>query len=128
MSDRWNSPCNAREELEQENDGTGTESESLCRILAVQQGDSGRAKIEGIRRHGGDGFLLSTWDVPVGLPSVLDETEAYLPRELDADLVLNFVGHPDVSQDLIAMCRERGVPVVAPGQGENLGWAYTPPV
>ncbi len=104
------------------------EEEAPCRILAVQQEDSGRPKIEGIRRHGGEGFVLSTWDVPGGLPQVLDETEGYLPEDIDADLVLNFVSHPDVSQDLIAMCSERGVPVVAPGQGENLGWAHTPPV
>jgi hypothetical protein len=98
------------------------------RILVVQQADAGRPKIEGIQRYGGDRFLLSTWEVPEGLPQVLDETEAYLPRELDADMVLDFVGHPDVSQDLIDLCRERGIPVVAPGAGGNLDWAYTPPV
>lgn len=128
MSDQWNSPRNELEESESDQNGVERQGEEPCRILVVQQGDSGRPKIEGIRRHGGDNFVLSTWSVPRELPRVLDETEDYLPRELDADLVLDFVGHPDVSQDLIAMCRERGIPVVAPGQGENLGWAHTPPV
>lgn len=128
MSDESSSQRGAREEPDSDPNGTERQGEEPCRILVVQQGDSGRPKIEGIREHGGDNFVLSTWNVPEGLPRVLDETEDYLPRELDADLVLDFVGHPDVSQDLVAMCRERGVPVVAPGQGENLGWAHTPPV
>ena len=126
MSDQLNSPREPREEPE--SDEPDEQGQRPCRILVVQQGDSGRPKIEGIQRHGDDRFVLSTWDVPTGLPRVLDETDAYLPEELDADMVLDFVDHPDVSQDLVELCREKGVPVVAPGAGGNLDWAYTPPV
>ena len=126
MSDQLNSPDESREGVG--SDEPGIQGDLPCRILVVQQNDSGRPKIEGIRRHGGNHFELSTWNVPEELPRVLDETDAYLPRELDADMVLDFVSHPDVSQDLIEMCRERGIPVVAPGAGDNLDWAYTPPV
>ena len=98
------------------------------RILVVQQGDSGRPKIEGIQEHGDGRFSLSTWSVPRDLPRILDETEAYLPDNPQADLVLDFVNHPDVSQELIQMCKDKGIPVVAPGKKAGLKWAHTPPV
>lgn len=128
MTDEQDSPREEGENAEREEDGPGPEGGEASRILVVQQGESGRPKIEGIRKHGGDRFVLDTWSVPGDLPGILDETEAYLPKDPDADLVLDFVGHPDVSQDLIAMCRERNIPVVAPGKGANLEWAHTPPI
>jgi hypothetical protein len=126
MADEQEDHRNKGEDEEQ--GGSSPESGEASRILVVQQGESGKPKIEGIRRHGGDRFTLATWTVPRELPRILDETEAYLPDDPDADLVLDFVGHPDVSQDLIALCRERGIPVVAPGKGANLDWAHTPPI
>lgn len=128
MADEKDDPREGWENPEREEGGSGMESGEPSRILVVQQGESGRPKIEGIRRHGGDRFVLDTWSVPEDLPGILDETEAYLPQDPDADVVLDFVGHPDVSQDLIAMCRERNIPVVAPGKGANLEWAHTPPI
>ncbi len=104
------------------------ELEGQSHILVVQQGESGRLKVEGIRKWGGDRFFLDTWTVPRELPAILDETEVYLPADPKAALVLNFVSHPDVSQDLIQKCRLREIPVVAPGQKANMGWAYTPPI
>ncbi len=128
MADEKKDPREEGENEEREERGSSPEGGEPTRILVVQQGESGKPKIEGIRRHGGDRFVLDTWSVPRDLPGILDETEAYLPQDPDADLVLDFVGHPDVSQDLIAMCRERDIPVVAPGKGANLEWANTPPI
>lgn len=51
----------------EEAQGTGNGQDQF-RILVVQQGDSGRPKIEGIQEHGGGRFHLSTWSVPRDLP------------------------------------------------------------
>jgi hypothetical protein len=128
MADEQEDPRKEEENAEREEEGSSSEDNEPSRILVVQQGESGKPKIEGIRRYGGERFVLDTWSVPRDLPGILDETEAYLPQDPEADLVLDFVGHPDVSQDLIATCRERGIPVVAPGKGANLEWAHTPPI
>ena len=43
-----------------------------------------------------------------------------------ADLVLDFLKHPDLSNDLIAMCGERKIPVVASGKKFQNTWPHTP--
>ena len=43
-------------------------------------------------------------------------SSAYLPSELNADLVLDFLRHPDLGEDLARLCAARGIPVVASGR------------
>ena len=83
------------------------------RILVCQQNGSGEAKIAGIRQYGGDRFELVTHNINIPLP------------ELNADLVLDFLQHPDLSTDLARIASDQEVPVVA--SGKKIRLAITPP-
>lgn len=97
------------------------------RILVFQQDGSGETKIRGIREHGGDRFDLQVIDIDESLPAVIDDGGRYLPERLDADLVLDYLRHPDLSYDLAERCRRQGIPVVASGRKIRVKGALTPP-
>ena len=61
------------------------------------------------------------------LPVVLDDTSPYLPETVRADLVLDYLRHPDLSWDLATMCQGLGVPVVASGKKTRPAGVWTPP-
>lgn len=86
------------------------------RILVFQQNGSGERKVEGIRRHGGDRYRLQVIDLPVALPPVIDDSDEYLPERLDADLVLDYLKHPDLSHDLAARCVAEEIPYIGSGK------------
>ena len=97
------------------------------RIVVFQQNGSGEKKIEGIRAHGGDRFDLKCIHIDGNLPAVIDDASDFLPAEIEADLVLDFLQHPDLSDDLAEMCRRRGIPVVASGKKTRVEGTLTPP-
>lgn len=86
------------------------------RIIVFQQKGSGEKKIKGIRQFGGALFTLEIFSINQPLPTFLENTDAYLPETIDADLVLDFLKHPDLSHDLALKCRELDIPVVASGK------------
>jgi hypothetical protein len=86
------------------------------RIAVFQQNGSGERKIAGIRRYGRDRYALRSIDLPAGLPPVIDDAALYLPAVLDADLVLDYLTHPDLSHDLAARCSIEGVPYIGSGK------------
>ncbi len=97
------------------------------KIMVFQQNGSGRLKIEGLQKYGGELFELEIVDIDEELPPVLDDSRDYLPGKLDCDLVLDYLRHSDLSTDLAALCKKGDIPLVAsgkklPGQG-----AVTPP-
>ncbi len=94
-------------------------------ILVCQQNGSGEAKIAGIRQYGGKRFRIETHDIDTPLPELIDDTAPYLPARLAADLILDFLKHPDLSTDLARMARQQGIPVVA--SGRKIPTALTPP-
>jgi hypothetical protein len=97
------------------------------RILVFQQNGSGDSKTKGIRRYGQELFILEMVSIDGALPSILDSTEEYLPRNISADLVLDFLKHPDLSHDLAAACCDSKIPVVASGKKLRLKGVLTPP-
>ena len=98
---------------------------SIQRILVCQQCGSGEAKIAGIRQYGGPLFQLETHDIDMPLPDLIDDTAPYLPQQLEADLILDFLKHPDLATDLARMAYDQGIPVVA--SGKKIPLALTPP-
>jgi hypothetical protein len=94
-------------------------------IAVFQQNGSGEPKIAGIRRYGGRRFHLDIIAIDQVLPPVLDDTTTILPREMMADLVLDYLRHPDLSEDLAALCARRSIPMIAPGR--TMRYALTPP-
>lgn len=96
-------------------------------LLVFQQRGSGENKIRGIRKYGQGLFRLEMISIDAPLPPVIDDSRIYLPGEISADVVLDFLKHPDLSHDLSRMCRDRNIPVIASGKKLTDRWAFTPP-
>jgi hypothetical protein len=97
------------------------------KIIVFQQNGSGQKKIEGVRQYGDNRFVLEIISIDVTLPPVIENTGEYIPRDIQADLVLDFLKHPDLSQDLAEICRDRNIPVVASGKKLRGKGLHTPP-
>jgi hypothetical protein len=97
------------------------------KIVVFQQNGSGEKKIEGIRRYGNSGFTIEIVSIDENLPGVIDDARKYIPKDLRADLVLDFFKHPDLSQDLAEVCRDKNIPVVASGKKLRVKGVLTPP-
>jgi hypothetical protein len=69
-------------------------------IVVFEQRGSGQKKVQGIQDYGGDAFAVRTVDISEDLPELLDEPELYLPKSIEADLVLDYMTHPDLSDEL----------------------------
>jgi hypothetical protein len=96
-------------------------------ILVLQQNRSGESKISGMKRFGKDLFDLDIVSIDTPLPAVIDDSKDYLPTDIEADLVLDFLKHPDLSHDLEAICRDKKIPVIASGKKLEGDWSLTPP-
>lgn len=96
-------------------------------ILILQQDNSGEPKISGIKRFGRDLFDLDVISIDTPLPAVIDDSRDYLPADIEADLVLDFLKHPDLSHDLETICTDKEIPVIASGKTLEGNWSLTPP-
>ena len=97
-------------------------------IAVFQQNGSGETKIKGIRQFGGNRFDVKVIDIEPDLPPVLDDTSSYLPDRIDADLVLDYLKHYDLSEDLSRLCEKQGIPLVTSGKKLHCGHAFCPPI
>jgi hypothetical protein len=100
---------------------------TLQQILVFQQNGSGLHKISGIEEFGGDFCQIHIFNIDQLLPPILDETDMYLPDTVSADLVLDFLKHPDLSYDLAKICFKQNIPMVASGQKEKRRGVMIPP-
>ncbi len=98
------------------------------KILVFQQNGSGLSKISGIEEYGKGLCHIKVFNIDQSLPLILDETDMYLPDTIRADLVLDFLKHPDLSYDLADLCFKGNVPVVASGKKEKRHGVLMPPV
>lgn len=97
------------------------------KILLFQQNNSGETKIAGIRKYGDDRFKLEVVSIDEDLPPVIDDARELLPETIQADLVLDFLQHPDLSYDLALLCSQSDIPVVASGKKHRVAHVITPP-
>ena len=97
------------------------------KMLVLQQDGSGERKIQGVRKYAKDHFTIEIISIDGSLPPILDDTREYLPQDFEADLVLDFLKHPDLSHDLAVACSKRKIPVVASGKKLRLDGIFTPP-
>ena len=96
------------------------------KIVVFQQNGSAMSKIAGIKRFGGDRFVLEIINIEENLPHVIDDSSQYLPNKIDADLVLDYLKHSDLSTDLARLCQKEGIPIVTSGKKITEGEAFTP--
>jgi hypothetical protein len=97
------------------------------KILVFQQNGSGESKIAGIRKYGDNHIVLEIITLDDPLPPLVEDTSEYLPPKIRADLVLDFLKHPDLSHDLAALCRDLDIPLIASGKKLKIKGAHTPP-
>lgn len=97
------------------------------KIMVFQQNGSGESKIKGVRQYGGSHYIIDVFSIDAPLPPVIDGRHGYLPSDIRADLILDFLKHPDLSNDLIAMCSQKKIAVVASGKKFQDKWPHTPP-
>jgi len=83
------------------------------KIMVFQERGSGEKKIAGIRHYTPGEFELEIFSIDAALPPLIDEPGDHLPEEIEADLVLGFLRHPDLVAELFARCRAAGIPLVA---------------
>ncbi len=102
-------------------------SASVQRILVFQQNSSALSKIAGIRQYGDDNLALSIVSIDVALPAILDDASEYLPDVIQASLVLDYLKHPDLSDELARICVSQGLPLVASGKKTRWRGVFTPP-
>ena len=97
------------------------------KILVFQQNRRAESKIAGIRKFGGDKFRIEIVSLDSDLPEVIDDARQLLPQTIEADLVLDFLQHPDLSYDLAQLCSEMNIPLVASGKKHRTAHVITPP-
>jgi hypothetical protein len=106
----------------------GCEKGDLQRIMVFQQRGRGESKIAGIREYGGGLFLLDVVSITDDLPPVIEDCGSLFPKEICADIVLDYLIHPDLSHDLARLCREKKIPIVASGKKSVEKWVHAPPI
>jgi len=97
------------------------------KLLIFQQNGSAESKIKGIVKYGEGCFTTQVISIDTPLPLIIDDATIYLPEDFSADLVLDFLNHPDLSHDLARMCHKRNIPIVASGKKLPDTGAITPP-
>ena len=97
------------------------------RVLVFQQNGSGEQKIAGVKKYGEDLFELEVVSIDDVLPLVIDDSSDYLPDDISCDLVLDFLTHHDLSQDLGALCAGKEIPIISSGKKIISKWVATPP-
>ena len=92
-------------------------------IIVFQQQNSGELKVEGVQRYGVDITITKTINVDKYLPDFIEEPENFIDDDFSADLVLNFLKHPDLVDHLMKLCEKKGIEIVSAGKK---GSGFTP--
>ena len=100
---------------------------SRQKVVVFQQNGSGKKKISGLRRYGGDLLELEIVNIDEVLPLVIDDTSEFLPPDISCDLVLDFLRHNDLSTDLAGLCEKNDIPLIASGKKIAGRGIFTPP-
>ena len=99
-------------------------SERPSRISVIQEGESGAAKISGLREYGHDIEIVEVITLPPHLPPLVDDPERYVPDRFVGEMVLSFVKHPDLLDHIATVCERQRLPLVA--SGRKCRYGHTP--
>jgi len=97
-------------------------------LLVFQQNGKGESKIRGIEKIGKDRFCIRKVEIDIPLPSVIDDATEFLPATIKADMVLDYLKHPDLSYDLANLCKSKKIPEVATRKKIKNEWTHSPPI
>jgi len=93
-------------------------------IVVFEENGSGEKKIQGISAHGAGLQISRRYNIEESLPVLVDDPETYIADDFSADLVLDFLKHPDLSAHLAQVCKKKNIPVIA--SGRKHAYAMTP--
>ena len=85
-------------------------------IVVFEEHGSGEKKIQGITEHGAGLNISKRYNIEESLPEFIDDPEHYIVEDFSADLVLDFLKHPDLSSHLARVCRKKNIPLIASGK------------
>jgi hypothetical protein len=85
-------------------------------IVVFEQNGSGQKKISGIRKYGRNMTITGIVNITEALPVLVDNPDEYIPDDFTADLVLDYLTHPDLSHYLINLCARKNIPVISSGK------------
>ncbi|MBW1650477.1 MAG: hypothetical protein JRJ44_07350 [Deltaproteobacteria bacterium] len=85
----------------------------MQKLIVFQQNNSGESKIAGIEKYGGDIFSLKRININEKLPVFIEDSSEFLPDKIKADIVLDYLKHPDLSSDLALLCIKEKIPLIA---------------
>lgn len=85
-------------------------------IAVFEQNGSAQKKIVGIKKYGKHITFAKIFNITDTLPELVDNPEIYIPQDFSADLVLDYLIHPDLSHYLVALCTRKNIPVVSSGK------------
>ena len=88
----------------------------MFNIVVFEEQGSGEKKIQGIGEHGTGLNIVKRYNIEENLPELVDDPEHYIPEDFEADLVLDFLKHPDLSEYLAKICSRKNIPVIASGK------------
>jgi len=97
--------------------------ETKMEIFVFQEQGSGEHKIAGVLQYGSLIKIKKIISIDSFLPDFIEEPEEFIKDSFSADLVLNFLKHPDLVYHLISVCQKKGIPVISPGKK---GDGFTP--
>jgi thymidylate synthase len=85
-------------------------------IVVFEQNGSGQKKISGIRKYGRNMTITRIVNITEALPVLVDNPEEYIADDFTADLVLDYLTHPDLSHYLTSLCVRKNIPVISSGK------------
>ena len=86
------------------------------KITVFEQNGSGQHKIAGIERYGSGLEINKIISIDEFLPDFVDDPESYVTDSFAADLVLDYLTHPDLSHYLVRLCNHKKIPVISSGK------------
>lgn len=92
-------------------------------IIVFQQQNSGKQKIEGVQHHGQGISIIKTVSIDASLPDFIEDPEDYIVDDFSADLVLNYLKHPDLIDYLMRLCEKKEIEIISAGKK---GSGFTP--
>lgn len=92
-------------------------------IIVFQEHNSGELKVEGVQRYGEGLKIVKIVSINQFLPDFIEDPEDFIGDDFSADLVLNFLKHPDLVEYLIRICEQKEITVVSAGKKGN---GFTP--
>ncbi len=95
------------------------------RITVFQQGHAGEKKIHGIKAYGKKLQIVEVIDFPTSLPDFIDDPQEFFPNQIQGQIVLSFLKHPDLADYAAKFCQQRKIPMVASGPRKIEG-AHSP--